>query len=37
MADLFIVCHNPDHAERDQVVRGRFLAQLRRRSPIPTR
>lgn len=31
MADLFIVCHNPDQAERDQVVRGRFLAQLRQK------
>jgi transposase len=27
-SDRFIICHNPDQAERDAAIRGRLLAQL---------
>lgn len=29
LTDRFIVCHNPEQAERDVAVRDRLLAQLR--------
>ena len=28
MRDRFVICHNPDQADRDQIIRGQLLTQL---------
>jgi hypothetical protein len=37
MSDRFIVCHNPEQAERDAAVRDRLVTQLTEQIAAPTR